>query len=178
MINKKELRKEVRLLKKQYSDEQLKELSYSTIRKLLELSYVKEAKTIVLYCSLPDEVYTLDAIHALKDLGKKILLPAVTSETEMELREYNNDDDLRIGYFNILEPCGKPFFNYEEIDVAIIPGMGFDKTGNRLGRGKGYYDRFLSKAKDARKIGICFPFQLFEHIPTDIHDIKMDMVLS
>ena len=95
----------------------------------------------------------------------------------MELREYNNDNDLRIGYFNILEPCGKPFFNYEEIDVAIIPGMGFDKTGNRLGRGKGYYDRLLPQIP-APKVGICFPFQLIEEVPAEAFDFRMDTIIA
>ncbi len=177
-ITKKELRQKVRLLKKQYTEEQLKELSYDIIRKLLELPNVREANTIVLYCSLPDEVYTLDAIHLLKDAGKKILLPAVISETDMELREYHNDNDLKKGYFNILEPCGTPYYNYSAIDTIIVPGMGFDKEGNRLGRGKGYYDRFLERVKGAKKIGICFPFQYFDSIQADEHDIKMDIVIS
>lgn len=178
VITKKELRQKVRLLKKQHTEIQLKELSDNIIRKLLELPVIKEAGTIVLYCSLPDEVYTLDAIHRLKEAGKKILLPAVISETDMELHEYKSDNDLRKGYFDILEPCGTPYYNYSAIDAIVIPGMGFDKDGNRLGRGKGYYDRFLEKAKGAKKIGICFPFQLFENIPTDQYDIRMDIVIS
>ena len=177
MLTKKELRKEVRLLKKQYSDTQLKELSQPIMRKLLELSAINKAKTIMLYCSLPDEVYTLDAIHELKNRGKEIILPVVTSETEMELRTYTNDDDLHIGSFNILEPCGNLFQDYETIDVVVVPGMGFDSHGNRLGRGKGYYDRFLEKIPEKLKIGICFPFQKFDKIPTDKYDIKMDIII-
>lgn len=178
MLNKKELRKEVRLLKKQYSDIQLKELSQDIMRKLLELSCIKEAKTVMLYCSLPDEVYTMDAIHKLHAMGKRIILPTVVSDTEMEARLYEGDGDLRTGCFNILEPCGKVFSRYNEIDVIVVPGMGFDKSGNRLGRGKGYYDRFLEKACGAYKVGVCFPFQMFEEIPSDEHDIKMDLVIK
>lgn len=100
----------------------------------------------MLYCSLPDEVDTHEMIKTLKEMGKKILLPAVVSDTEMELRLYESDNDLQIGKFNIMEPVGKAFNNVEEIDVMIIPGMGFDRQGNRLGRGKGYYDRFLTLA--------------------------------
>ncbi len=177
MLTKKELRKEVRLLKKQYSDTQLKELSQPIMRKLLELSAINKAKTIMLYCSLPDEVYTLDAIHELKNKGKEIILPVVTSETEMELRTYTNDNDLHIGSFNILEPCGRLFQDYKSIDVIVVPGMGFDSHGNRLGRGKGFYDRFLEKVPEKLKIGICFPFQKFDKIPTDKYDIKMDIII-
>ena len=178
MQTKKELRKEIRLLKKQYSEIKLKELSQGIMRKLLELSCVKNANTIMLYCSLPDEVYTLDAIHELHSKGKRIILPAVVSETEMEARLYEGDGDLRIGSFNIMEPCGKEFSRYGEIDVIIVPGMGFDRNGNRLGRGKGYYDRFLEKLDGVYKIGVCFPFQMFSEIPADGHDIKMDMIIK
>ena len=100
----------------------------------------------MLYCSLPDEVYTMDMIHRLHGEGKKIVLPKVISDCEMELREYDGDADLEVGSFGIMEPCGKLFTDYEDIDVAVIPGMAFDKDGNRLGRGKGYYDRFLNAA--------------------------------
>ena len=164
MATKKELRKEVRLRKKQHTDNELKELSHNVVQKLLELSCIKESKTIMLYCSLPDEVYTMDLIHRMKEEGKSIVLPVVVSDTEMELRTYESDSDLHIGSFDILEPCGKLFTEYERIDVAVIPGMG-------------YYDRFLERAGSVYKIGICFPFQVFDEIPTDENDISMDLVL-
>ncbi len=177
MLTKNELRKEVRLRKKQYTANELKDLSQSIVRKLLGLSAIKEARTIMLYCSLPDEVYTMDLIHRLKKMGKDIVLPVVTSDTEMELRRYESDNDLHTGYYNIPEPCGEKYTETENIDVAIIPGMGFDKNGNRMGRGKGYYDRFLSGMKHIYKIGICFPFQIFDTIPTNRNDIPMDIVI-
>lgn len=178
MASKKELRNEIRMRKKNYSEIQLREFSRDITRKLLELSHIKEARTIALYSSLPDEVYTFDIIHILNDTGKKILLPAVTGDEDMELREYNSDEDLREGSFGIMEPCGSHVTAYSDIDVVVVPGMAFDKNGNRLGRGKGYYDRFLEKVDNAYKIGICFPFQLLEAVPADAHDIKMDIVIS
>ena len=72
---------------------------------------------------------------------------------------------------------GKPFPCYSEIDVAIIPGMSFDNDGNRLGRGKGYYDRLLAKIPQTYKIGMCFDFQKVEEVPTEETDIRMDEVL-
>lgn len=187
MTSKKELRASVRILKKQHTNDELKALSANVARKLLGLSCVKEAKTVLLYCSLPDEVYTMDIIHKLKGSGKRIVLPRVISERDMELREYTGDNDLTKGSFDIMEPCGKLFSDYTSIDVAVIPGMAFDTHGNRLGRGKGYYDRCLAKILDAEKnrtqghiykIGICFNFQLLDEIPHDEHDIPMDIVIS
>ena len=68
--------------------------------------------------------------------------------------------------------------NYDEIQLAIIPGMAFDRAWHRLGRGKGYYDRLLPKLKKAHLLGICFPFQLLDEVPTEPHDVKMQEVLK
>ena len=76
-----------------------------------------------------------------------------------------------------MEPVGKPFTAFKEIDVAVVPGMSFDMRGNRLGRGKGYYDRFLPKIPQAYKIGVCFPFQKLPGIPADENDMKVDEVI-
>ena len=180
MHTKTELRKTVRLLKKQHSQEELKAFSSTIAGKLLELPCIKEADTLMLYCSLPDEVDTMELLHKLRLDGKRILLPKVTGESDMELCEYSGDDDLQAGSYGILEPCGERFEDFGEIKVAVIPGMAFDKSGNRLGRGKGYYDRFLNKPEFSKlyKIGICFPFQLFEALPADKYDIRMDMTIA
>lgn len=195
MLTKTELRKAVRQLKKEHTQEELMSLSAGITGKVLDLDIIKDAGTVMLYCSLPDEVYTMDMIHRLHGEGKKIVLPKVISDCEMELREYDGDADLEVGSFGIMEPCGKLFTDYEDIDVAVIPGMAFDKYGNRLGRGKGYYDRFLNAAGkrganekcengkcgngkgNTYKIGICFPFQFVDAVPADEHDNRMDMVV-
>lgn len=177
MPTKKELRSIVRQRKGEHSAEELEALSRQATTRLLELAEVKAAHTVMLYCALPDEVQTLPLIRALKDEGKRILLPAVTGATEMELRVYETDNDLRTGSFGIMEPAGRAFTKTEEIDVMIIPGMAFDAAGNRLGRGKGYYDRFLAMAHRAYRIGVCFPFQMFDEIPAGEFDVKMDKVI-
>lgn len=176
-MEKKDLRHQVRIMKRQFSAGQLIDMSESVIHDLLVVPQVKKAKTILMYYSLDDEVYTHDAVDQLLKQGKTVLLPVVTSATDMEIRRYTGPQDLQEGFFNIKEPIGELFTDYPSIDVAVIPGMSFDLQGNRLGRGKGYYDRFLPKIPNAYKIGICFPFQKFPAIPVDEHDIKMDLVL-
>ena len=86
--------------------------------------------------------------------------------------------DLQEGAFHILEPVGEPFTDYDQIDVALVPGMAFDAAGHRLGRGKGYYDRFLAAHPHLHKIGVCFPFQRVAEVPSEAHDIIMDEVIS
>lgn len=96
---------------------------------------------------------------------------------DLELRHYTGPEDLSIGAYGISEPTGELFTDYEEIDLAIIPGVAFDPSGHRLGRGKGYYDKLLPHIP-ACKVGICFPFQLIEEVPAEAFDICMDTVIA
>lgn len=144
---------------------------------LIEHPRVKAAQTILLYSALPDEVPTQGLIDELVAQGKPVLLPRVVSDTEMELRRYTGHSDLCPGAFGILEPVGELFTAYERIDIGIIPGMAFDAAGHRLGRGKGYYDRFLARVPLMYKIGLSFSWRLLDHVPCDEHDIIMDEVV-
>lgn len=188
-MDKAEIRKEIRNKKRQFTQAQLGELSLSVINRLKAHPRVKDAHTLLLYYSLPDEVNTHEWIDELVKEGKKVLLPVVIDDENMILREYSDRKDLAIGSFHIMEPIGKlfPEERYGEIETGIIPGMGFDEDRHRLGRGKGYYDRFLEKqknisercgAKALYKIGVSFKFQKVRLIPTDIHDIPMDEVIT
>ena len=135
----------------------------------------KKAKTVLLYHSLGDEVNTHEFIEKWR-LYKQIILPVVV-DNDLELRPYTGEMDLRIGAFGIGEPTGVIFKDYDAIDLVVVPGVAFDHTGNRLGRGKGYYDRLLSHIP-AFKIGICFPFQLIEDVPSEPLDIRMDAIIT
>lgn len=177
-MDKRELRRLVRTKKQQFSAADLRTMSEKIISNLLSMPVMKESRTVLMYYSLDDEVNTHDAIDRLVADGKTVLLPVVIGDNAMELHRYTGPDDLRIGSYGIKEPVGPLYSDYGKIDVAVIPGMSFDHNGNRLGRGKGYYDRFLPRLPQAKKIGICFPFQIFPTVPTDENDIKMDIVLA
>jgi 5-formyltetrahydrofolate cyclo-ligase len=135
-----------------------------------------KAKTVLLYHSLPDEVCTHDFIYKWCD-KKLLLLPKVVGD-DLELRIYRNVSELAIGSFGIAEPTGKLFTDYDKIDFVAVPGMAFDKKGNRLGRGKGYYDRLLPLLTNAYKAGICFPYQIVDEVPVEPTDIAMDICIS
>ena len=198
-----ELRKEIRNRKRQFTQGQLGELSLSAISKLRKHPKVMAAHTLLLYYSLPDEVNTHEWIDELVAEGKRVLLPVVVNDKDMVIREYTGKHDLAEGSFHIMEPIGKlfPEEKYPEIEVAIIPGMSFDDDGHRLGRGKGYYDRFLAKLRgtevdksgtevdksdtedknlgtEVYKIGVCFGFQKLQEIPFESHDILMNEVID
>ena len=177
-MDKSDLRKHVRAMKQLFTKEQLQEKSATIIQKLRTYPLVVKAQTILLYYSLDDEVDTHQFIDELASQGKTVLLPTVINDTDLELHRYTGPDDLDSGFFGIKEPTGELFTDYDAIDVAIVPGVAFDRQGNRLGRGKGYYDRLLPRLTRAYKIGICFDFQRLPGIPSEPHDIQMDEVFT
>ena len=185
-MNKLELRKEIRNRKRQFSREELVRLSLSALQLLDENPQVRDARTLLLYYSLPDEVDTHVWIDGLVEQGKTVLLPQVIGPETMVLRLYTGRKDLAEGAFHIMEPSGTLFGEerYGEIETAIIPGMAFDGNGHRLGRGKGYYDRFLEKVarmggkRKMYKIGVCFGFQKVTEVPCESTDIVMDEVVT
>lgn len=152
--------------------------SAAVLSRLANHPCFKAAQTIMLFSSLPDEVDTHAFIRQWAKT-KRILLPVVKGDDIM-LRLFTSEEDMQKGAFGINEPTGLTFDKLDEIDLIIVPGMAFDKEGHRLGRGKGFYDRFLSQPdiKSAYKIGICLPHQLLETIPTEAHDITMDEVIG
>lgn len=172
---KKELRRFIRERKRQCTQDGLRALSLSVINRLTGNARLAAARTLLLYHPLPDEVDVSPLLDMLP--GRTILLPRVTGESTMELRVYEGRGCLEPGAYGIMEPCGPLFTDYGSIDVAVVPGMAFDKDGNRLGRGKGYYDRFLARTPHIYKIGVCFPFQLLEAVPAGPTDVRMDEVV-
>lgn len=97
----------------------------------------------------------------------------------MELREYRGEESMHRGAFGIMEPMGKRFTALSEISLAVIPGVAFDAKGNRLGRGRGYYDRLLPALKKSgvTTSGICFDFQILSSLPCEDHDIPVDFLI-
>ena len=151
-------------LKKQYELTTTLQSQSAEILAALEAHPAFRAASIVLlYYSLKDEVDTHEFVRKWSR-EKLVLLPVVKGE-ELE------------GAYGYGEPTGELFTDYAAIDFAVIPGVAFDATGNRLGRGKGYYDRLLPRLT-AFKAGICFPFQLVEEVPAEPFDIRMDTIIS
>lgn len=163
-------------LKKQYELTTTLQSQSADILAALEAHPAFRAASIVLlYYSLKDEVGTHEFVRKWSR-EKLVLLPVVKGE-ELELRVFTGPEDLTTGAYGIGEPTGELFTDYAAIDFAVIPGVAFDATGNRLGRGKGYYDRLLPRLT-AFKAGICFPFQLVEEVPAEPFDIRMDTIIS
>lgn len=161
----------------QYSLEEKKAMSALVWEHLEQNPSFLQAHTVLLYWSMDDEVYTHDYVCKWAQ-SKKILLPCVKGD-QLELREFHGMDSLRPGEgFGIPEPIGEIFTDYDTIDLIIVPGVAFDREGNRLGRGRGYYDKILKETRVSTKIGICFDFQLVDKVPVEPLDVRMDAVIS
>ena len=172
---KNDFRKKIREIKRSVSEEVKMLKSENIFAKVKENEYFLKSKIVMMYWSLPDEVQTHEAVKNFAS-NKKIILPVVKGDV-LELREFRSEADLSAeNKLGIGEPVGNAFTNYEKIDLIIVPGLAFDKSNNRLGRGKAYYDKLL-KHTTAYKIGVCFDFQFFKSIPHDENDVKMDEVI-
>lgn len=176
MEKKKLLRKEMAATKAIYRKSgSLKELSAKVLQRLEACPAFKAAKTVMLYYALPDEVDTHNFVEQWAK-EKQIILPVVIGD-DLELRSYHGRHELAVGAYGIEEPTGLAFTEKERIECIVVPGVAFDRHGNRLGRGKGYYDRLLPRLPQAYKIGLCFPFQLVDEVPAEPFDIPMDEVI-
>ena len=173
-MDKKELRAHIKALKKQHTKEQLWKQSEQILAKLEQHPDFVNAEKVMLYNALPDEVQTLSFLQKWH-LRKKIILPTVVGDDIIPV-EYAKETTFAVGDFNILEPQNEPYSG--DFDLIVVPGVAFDRKGNRLGRGRGYYDRFLSQHLDVKRIGICFDFQMVDEVPAEPFDIRMDEVIS
>jgi 5-formyltetrahydrofolate cyclo-ligase len=153
--------------------------SLELIEKLKQLPVFQQSKNILLYVSQNYEVETHTLIHdCLKT--KNVFLPKVNKEKDvLQLYELKKWEDLQPGPFSILEPPTTKKVSLSHIDLAIVPAIAFTKEGNRLGHGKGYYDKlFASSKKLPYTIGLALHEQIVEEIPVEKHDYKVDLVLT
>ena len=174
-MNKSILRKKYIELRKQIFDKELK--SKEICRRLIKSDEYQSARVVGLYYSYESEVYTLDLIrYGLSD-NKRILLPKVVGN-ELIFYEINSLDNLVKSSFGIMEPSGGVPIDKNNIDLIVVPGVCFDRDLNRIGFGKGYYDRYLADYYGPT-IGICFEDQISdETILGEETDIKLQYIIT
>ncbi len=143
------------------------------------------AKTVLFYVDVRSEVRTRHYLATALTHGKKIVVPWCNERGELELFHLESMDELATGMYRILEP--RPELRSlpakqvapHELDLVMVPGVAFDRTGARMGHGKGYYDKLLQHARaDAPLIALEFECQLFPEIPTAPHDVFMDKIIT
>ncbi len=149
--------------------------------KVTQLEEYKKASLIYAYASNTNEVWTFEIIkRALLD-DKRVALPRVIADGVMEFREISAINDLKKGYQGILEPGDDEALldPKEELpDIVMVPGVAFDLHKNRMGHGKGFYDRYLSAIPDSLFLGLAFDCQIEDTIPADEYDVPMDLIVT
>lgn len=176
---KENLRKEIKEKRRKHSKEDNRKKSKEIKERLFELKEFREAETVLFYISYNGEVFTHDMI--LESFYKKNIIVPVSNpgDCTLTLSHLKSWEELGVGSYGILEPRVEKIrkMKVEAIDLILVPGVAFDKKGNRLGHGKGYYDRLLEKT-NATKIGLAFEFQIVDKIPTDENDKPVDIIIT
>jgi len=178
---KKQIRKEtLEVLNNQAGEEILKK-SAIIKKKLFSLPEFKKAKLVMFYASRQNEVDTHRMIDEALGAGKKVALPRCAGQKTFVAKEISNrHTDLEKGAYGIYEPRKEaPEVDAGRIGLVVVPGVAFDIKNERLGRGKGYYDRFLKKLPRGKTtIGLAFDFQIVKDLPKDAHDIPVSKVIT
>ncbi len=175
---KSEIRKQNKVKRSAMRIEEVMQKSHVAANIFLASDYYKNSKQLMLYMPLGNETDTSAIIKTAFCDGKTVVFP-VTDEKSGEITPFYASEDTKFlkGTFSVLEPVGTQIADMSKTDVILVPGIAFDKTGNRVGFGKGCYDRLL-KDSSAALIGFCYEFQICEHIPSEPHDIKMDALVT
>ena len=178
---KNKIRKELIKIRENRSQDEILEKSNEIKKRLFEINEFKQASTILFYISYDNEVFTHDMIKEYISNGKNVIVPISDKENRrLILSKLNNWDDLELGSYNILEPRKDKIkeVSIEEINLIIVPGVGFDARGHRIGHGKGYYDNLLKNSGNILSIGLAFESQVVKKIPTEAHDLPVHKIVT
>lgn len=161
------------------------ELSRRIVGAFMSLPEYAKADSVLFYVDVRSEVRTRNDLQTALSSGKTIVVPWCNDAGELELFRLTSMDQLEIGMYKILEPkqelrnADEHQIGVEDLDLIMVPGVGFDARGARMGHGKGYYDKLLEHArKDTPLIALAFECQMFEEIPVAGHDVFMDKVVT
>lgn len=183
METKSELRKKILSLRNNMSLEDVEHKSSLIIDKLTTLKKYNDSNTVFVYMNFKNEVITINLIKRMLSENKRVVIPYTDTKNTViipsELRSL--DDDLVLSSFGYYEPVLQRLKLVEpkEIDLIITPGVAFDRNLNRVGFGKGYYDRILcNKREDAAIVALAYELQVLDEVPSEEHDVKMDMIIT
>lgn len=179
MLTKAQIRSKILLRLKTQKEDTRERKSRLIKRKLLRTKEFIKAKKVMFYIAFRGEVNTEEMIREAKAKGKLVTVP-VCERNRIAIRPCMLEEHahLKKGPYGVREPAQRKCIRLEDLDLVIVPGVAFDKKGNRLGRGKGFYDRFLSRLpRDIPSIGLAFSFQIIPSIPASAHDVSVKKVL-
>lgn len=161
------------------------DLSRRIVGAFMSLPEYAVAETVMFYIDVRSEVRTRHDLELALQSGKTIVIPWCNAAGELELFRLDAMDELEVGMYKILEPrtelrsLPEKQVNVESLDLIMVPGVGFDRRGGRMGHGKGYYDKLLQHArKNTPLVALAFECQVFDEIPVADHDIFMDKLIT
>jgi len=177
MTARESIRNKIENIRNLQSKDDVNKNSNIILDKLFSIQIFEKSNCIAFYSSLEKEVYTINMIQQTLTLGKTVCLPKVNQKSHtMNFHIIDGLENLKKNTLGISEPIDGEICT--NIDVAIIPGIAFDKSGNRLGFGSGYYDKFLSSHSNSYKIALAFDFQIVDSINSLKHDVPMDLIIT
>jgi len=182
-MNKEEIRRNIFKKRISLSSEDIKNVSQQVFLRLIETIEYRNCQNVMFYVATRSEVQTEEMIKTSIKMGKNTFVPIILTECTnlAPSKMYDFDNELEKGKKGILEPKKEYYrlFPPEDIDLIIIPGIAFDLSGNRIGRGFGYYDNFLRKVcSSAKIIALAFEMQIVKEIPNDKNDIPVDKIIT
>lgn len=177
VAQKRELRRIARERAQAMSPDSQEEASKRVSQLFLDHEIYRRSSAILLYMPLAGEVDVRFIFERAVADGKRIALPRFLPESQSYAAFFVGDKPLIAGAFGVLEPAMDNPVPLNRLDLVVVPGVGFDARGRRLGRGKGFYDRMLSEATGL-KCGVCFDEQLLEAIPVEPHDVGVHFLAT
>lgn len=172
------IRDKMRRRRSKLTDDEVREKSAVIKERLFCDEDFKNAKTVMMYTSAFKEPRTMPIIKKLLEDGKKVVLPISMTSNHTIVPTYLDDvSDLKAGAYGILEPSVIKEVEPSDIEVVVVPGIAFDAHKSRIGFGKGYYDKFLMNLQ-AKKIALCYDFQIVDCLPVTDFDVPMDLIIS
>jgi len=182
-MNKVEIREKILKKRLSLSSEEIKDKSHQIFLNLVKTIEFLNSQNIMFYVATRSEVQTEEMIKASLKMGKNIFVPIILSDciNLAPSRLIDFDKELEKGKKGILEPKKEyhRLFPSENIELMILPGIAFDLTGNRIGRGLGYYDNFLKKiSPSAKLIALAFEMQIVKKVPAGKDDIPVHKIIT
>lgn len=176
---KERLRAQIRAQRREMNADWRDGASQTILSRLEALPVFQHARCVQTYVALRYEVDTHELIRRMLRGGKQVVVPRVAGENTLQQYFINDFTELQAGAFGIPEPPSDSdrLAALESFDLVLVPGLAFDRTGHRLGAGKGYYDRFLAGLQ-VPKIALAFAFQLVERVPIEPHDQRVDIIVT
>jgi len=177
-LTKKQIRSKILPKLKTQKEEDRERKSKKIRDKLFRSLVFRKSKRVMFYISFGGEVETQEMIKEAQNLGKIVAVPVCAINRRIKPCLLSAKAKLMKGIYGTQEPAIKQFMKLKDLDLVIVPGVAFDYKGNRLGRGKGYYDRFLKRIPlKAHSIGLAFDFQILPNLPTSATDICVNKVI-